>query len=320
VRSSTSELGIGGRGDRLVLRLATRGSPLALAQTGIVTALLASLEPPVRAEVLVVQTTGDRRQDLPISSLGGRGVFVGEVREAVLTGRADAAVHSAKDLPSDAALLGPDLVIAAVTRRADGRDALVGRTLAELGAGAVVATGAVRRRAQLAWLRPDLRFRELRGNVGTRLGRVPAGGAVVVAMAALERTGRTDVVAEVLDTSVMLPQAGQGAIAVECRVDDTATREMLTLVDDAGSRRTLDAERSFLGELGGGCDLPAGAHAAGLGADAGAIGLEAMVASADGHVLVRGRLEGTEPAALGRRLARHLLDERGGRALLDAVT
>ncbi len=168
-------------------------------------------------ELVVIATSGDQRRDVPVWELGGQGVFVKEVQAAVLDGRADVAVHSAKDLPS---WTPEGLVLAAITERADPRDALVGTRLADLQPGAQVATGSVRRRAQLAWVRPDLTFTGLRGNIGTRLERVPDGGAVVVAAAALARLGLLDRAAEILPTAVMLPQVGQGAIGVECRAGD----------------------------------------------------------------------------------------------------
>ena len=265
-------------------------------------------------ELVVVRTTGDEAADVPIDRLGGQGAFVKEVQVAVLDGRADLAVHSAKDLP---ALTPPGLVLACVPERADPRDALVGSTLAELPVGACVATGSVRRRAQLAWLRPDLTFSELRGNMRTRIERARAIGAGVVALAALARLGLEDEVDDVLDTGDMLPQVGQGALGVECRTDDEDLRVVLDGIDDPGAHRALDAERAFLAALGGGCTLPLGALArpvAGLG---GRLRLEAMLASADGHVLLRSAGEGDDPAELGASLAAGLLDGAGGPPLLE---
>src|SRR4051812_40376032 len=214
-----------------VLRAATRGSRLARLQTDLVAAMLGT---DVAVEPVVVTTTGDRVTDVPIHAIGGQGVFVKEVQQAVLDGRADVAVHSAKDLPSGPA---PDgLVLAAVPPRGDARDALVGSTLAGLAPGARVATGAVRRRAQLAVLRPDLVYDDLRGNVDTRLGKVPDGGAIVVARAALERLGRSDRIAEVMPVEQMVPQVGQGALAVECRRDDDRVRDRLGKVESALDR------------------------------------------------------------------------------------
>jgi hydroxymethylbilane synthase len=297
---------------RPTVRAATRGSALARWQTDAVAALLRHADSDLVVEPLVVETAGDRQRDVPIAQIGGRGVFVKEVQAAVLDGRADIAVHSAKDLPSEAA---PGLVIAAVPERGDPRDALVGSTLDDLPAGATVATGSVRRRAQLAWLRPDLTFAELRGNIDTRLDKAEHFGAIVVALAALERLGRTDRVAQVLNPAEMLPQVAQGALAVECREGDDLTRALLAKIEHAPSRRAVDAERAFLAELGGGCDLPAGAYAT-VSAD-GELELTALLASLDGRVVLRWAERGTDPAVLGARVAQLLLDEGGGRALLE---
>jgi hydroxymethylbilane synthase len=193
------------------LRLATRGSPLALWQARRVAERLSALPGSPHCDIVVVQTTGDALAEVPVAQLGGQGAFVKEVQLAVLDGRADLAVHSAKDLPS---ATPPGLVLACVPERADPRDALVGCTLADLPAGATVATGSVRRRAQLAWLRPDLTFSDLRGNMATRLERALDVGAGVLALAALERLGLTDDVAEVLEPRTLLPQVA--TVTVRC--------------------------------------------------------------------------------------------------------
>lgn len=266
-------------------------------------------------ELVVVETAGDRQLDRPIGAIGGQGVFVKEVEQALLDGRADLAVHSAKDLPSFSGTDG--LGIVAVPKRADPRDALVGLPLSELGPGAQVATGAPRRRAQLAWLRPDLRFKELRGNISTRLGKVPESGAVVMAYAALERLGCAELAAEVLDISTMMPQVGQGALAVQCRLGDEATAEALGPIDDTGSHRCLDAERAFLAELGGGCELPVGAHGE-VGMD-GAVELRGLVASLDGLVLLRRALRGPDAHEVGRALAQEILENCGGGEILSGA-
>jgi hydroxymethylbilane synthase len=257
----------------------------------------------VGAELVVVDTTGDRQPDVPVWEMGGQGVFVKEVQAAVLDGRADLAVHSAKDLPS---LPTPGLILAAFPVREDPRDALVGGTLEGLAPGALVATGAVRRRAQLAWARPDLRFTGLRGNVPTRLTKVPPGGAVVVAVAALARLGLSDRVSEVLDPTVMLPQVGQGAIAVECRADDSDVLTSLAEIDDSVIRAAVEAERSFLAGIGGGCDLPVGAYAE---VSSGQVSLSGLLASPDGRVLLRDTLIGpvTSRFELGESLAKTLM-------------
>ncbi len=296
------------------LRAATRGSRLARAQTELVAGLLAAGPPggDVEVEALVVETTGDRRADVPIWELGGRGVFVKEVQAAVLEGRADFAVHSAKDLPSTPV---DGLVIAAVPERADARDALVGGRFESLRPGARVGTGSVRRRAQLAWLRPDLTFGGLRGNMDTRLSKAGEFAAIVVAAAALDRLGRMSDVTEVLSTELLVPQVGQGALAVECRADDDETLAALAAIEHGPSRVAVDAERAWLAEVGGGCDLPVGAHAR-VGDDD-RVRLTAMIATPDGRVMLRDSDEGDDPFELGRRLARHLLDDAGGAYLIE---
>jgi len=294
-----------------LLRAATRGSPLARWQADHVAALLDAGHDGLTHEAVVVSTTGDRDHSRPLAEIGGKGVFVKEVQAAVLDGRADLAVHSAKDLPSTT----PErLVIAAVPERADPRDALVGRALADLAPGARIATGSARRRSQLANHRPDLTFVGLRGNMDTRIAAAADHGAVMVALAALERLGRADEVAEVLDPSVVLPQAGQGTLAIECRADDDATRARLAAIDHEPSHRTLRAERAFLEELGGDCDIPAGAFAV---VEGNGVRVEGVVASLDGHIVLRHTGFGPDPEAAGRAVARFLLDEAGGSAILD---
>lgn len=241
---------------RAPLRLATRGSRQARAQaTAVATAIERAAGRPV--QLVEVETTGDVRTDVPLHTIGGQGVFVKEVQRAVLDGRADVAVHSAKDLPSTPAA---GLRIAAFTERRDARDGLVGARLEELADGATIATGSVRRRAQLGAVRPDLRFRELRGNIDTRLARVPEGGAIVIAVAALQILGSTERLAERLPVERFVPAVGQGCVAVECRSDDEETAGIVASVDHPVTRRAVQIERAFLAELGGGCTLPVGAH------------------------------------------------------------
>ena len=256
-------------------------------------------------ELVIVSTAGDRDLASSLSEIGGKGVFVKEVQAAVLAGEADIAVHSAKDMPAET----PEgLTIGAVLKRGDPRDALVGCRLADLPNGATVATGAPRRRAQLAALRPDLHFAELRGNIATRLAKAGNYDAIVVAVAALERLGFAKIpngnldkdskpeggvarssealsgvrseesrnldkdnepegsgkgigAIDVLDPETFIPQVGQGAIAVECRSDDEATKQLLAAINDSPTRICLEAERGFLQALGGDCNLPAGAYA-----------------------------------------------------------
>ncbi len=300
------------------LRIATRGSALARWQAEHVGGLLRSATAGLTAELVMVDTLGDRALDQPIWELGGQGVFVKEVQAAVLDGRADLAVHSAKDLPSSPALATPGLVIGAVPERGDARDALVGRRLAAIPPGGVVATGSTRRRAQLADLRPDLTFTGLRGNIDTRLARVGEVSAIVVAAAALERLGRRAQAAEVLEPLSMVPQVGQGAMAVECRVDDEATLALLRGIEHGPSRRAVDAERAFLACLGGGCELPVGAYA--VDDESGAVHMRVVLATLDGRMVLRDEdaaMDEEGPAELGRRLGQRLLAAGGERALLD---
>jgi hydroxymethylbilane synthase len=288
------------------IRVATRGSALARWQAERVVARLG-----VPAELVIVTTTGDRDRTSAIHAIGGNGVFVKEVQDAVRRGDADVAVHSAKDLP---AVTPDDLTIGAVPERADARDALVGSTLADLPVAGTVGTGSVRRRAQLAAIRPDLRFAELRGNVPTRVERAADFDAVVLALAALTRLELGDRVAEVLPIELMLPMVGQGALAVECRAADVSTVERLAAIDDIGAHRAVDAERGFLAELGGGCTMPCGAYATAT-ADGG-LCVDALLAAVDGSSVLRTTRAGADGPAAGRAAARHILDDLGGAALL----
>jgi hydroxymethylbilane synthase len=299
------------------IRLATRGSPLALRQTEMVSELLRRADPGLAVEHVVVRTQGDQQASVPLDQIGGQGVFVTEVETAVTDGRADAAVHSAKDMPST---MGDHLVLGAVPPRADPRDGLVGCTLAGLPAGGLVATGSARRRAQLAYLRPDLVFTELRGNMARRVavGEEGAVSAVVVAVAAMERLGWLDRLSDVLDPMDVLPQAGQGAIAVQCRADDEDTRRRLHVVDHEASHRALVAERAVLAALGGSCTVPVGAFAEEAGADSGAdprLRVSGLVASGDGRTMIRMTQVGEDPVAVGTGLARALL--AGGGSAID---
>ncbi|MEE2958207.1 MAG: hydroxymethylbilane synthase [Actinomycetota bacterium] len=301
------------------IRAATRGSALARWQADRVAELLVAAHPDLEGSLevvpVVVETTGDRDRTTPLEQMGGQGVFVKEVQAAVTDGRADLAVHSAKDLP---AATSDGLVLASVPERGDPRDALVGCRWDDLPQGAVVATGSIRRRAHLAHLRPDLAFAGLRGNIGTRLEKAAGFDAIVMAAAALDRLGLEPDVVDPLDADVLLPQVGQGALAIECRADDEATQEALAAIEHSASRRCVDAERAFLAELGAGCDLPVAAHAVLVtGSAADLLSVTGAVSSSDGSVLLREERRGTDGVAIGRALARHLLDDLGGAALLD---
>ena len=294
------------------VRLATRGSALARWQANRVVALLEEEVPGTEYEIVIVNTVGDRDLTTPIHQMGGQGVFVVEVQAAVLDGRADVAVHSAKDLP---AVATEGLVLAAIPERADPRDALVGSRWVDLPTGAVVATGSIRRRAHLAHHRPDLRFQELRGNIETRLARAGGVEAIVVAKAALDRLGLTPSVVDPLDLDLVLPQVGQGALAVECRGSDQRMVDVLSTIEDKAVRREVDAERAFLAEMVAGCDLPVAAHARFTEPD-GDLVVTGALASFDGRTLLGEQRTGSDGIALGREVALHLLDQQGGRDLL----
>jgi hydroxymethylbilane synthase len=265
--------------------------------------MLEAAWPGLAAELVVVETGGDRDRSRPLSEIGGQGVFAKEVQRAVLDGRADVAVHSAKDLPSQTPV---GLVIAAVPERRDPADVLVGRTLEGLGPGATVATGSPRRRALLLDLRPDLNIVELRGNMATRLSAPGTNGidAVVAAAAALERLGQGDLVAQRLDPTTFTPQVGQGAIAVECREGDGALA-VLEKIDDKDANRCVTAERSFLATLGAGCTMPTGAWCAQTD---GVLHLAGVLYDDERHELRRVGMQGSNPEELGRDVARHIAE------------
>jgi hydroxymethylbilane synthase len=291
------------------LRLATRRSPLALTQARVVAARLSSLG--VATEIVEVTTTGDQRRDAPLEEIGGQGVFAVEVQRMVLEGRADVAVHSAKDLPS---LTPEGLVLAAVPERLDPADVMVGAPLAVLGPGARVATGSPRRRAMLLERRPDLVVVGLRGNMATRLAAVEGSeaDAIVAAAAALQRLGMGELIAERLSPDWFVPQVGQGALALEARQGDEEALGLLARVDDATHHAALRAERAFQRELGVGCTIPAGATCVSV---AGGLALHGAMVAVDGSSSVRDHVEGPDPDEIGARLARRLRDELGGESL-----
>lgn len=288
------------------LRLATRGSSLALAQTASVVHRLAAIG--IEAVPVVVETEGDRRGDVALVELAGHGVFTKEVQAAVLDGRADVAVHSAKDLP---ALTPEGLVLAAVPERADPADALVGKPLSVLAPGATIATGAPRRRALLLAERPDLNIVGVRGNIATRLDVLTGTSvdAVVVAVAALERLGLAERMAERLDPARFVPQVGQGAIALECALSSDALAAV-TAIDDTTARLAVECERAFLAELGVGCDVPGGAYATWSGTSASVMG---VLMTEDGAIVVRGSQTDPDPERAGRTLAARLRADLGAR-------
>ncbi|MEE2682841.1 MAG: hydroxymethylbilane synthase [Actinomycetota bacterium] len=240
----------------MMLRAATRGSPLALWQTNYVIELLQTLG--INAEPVIVSTKGDQDQNSPLHEIGGQGIFVKEVQQAVLDGRADFAIHSLKDLPS---LTIDELSLAAVPKRGDFRDALVGCKLNDLPRGGNVATGSVRRKTQLASLRPDLNFHELRGNIETRLSKAENYDAIVMASVALKRLNLEPNIVDVLEPDVMIPQVGQGAIGLECLSNNKDLEATLKQIEDQNSRVLIDTERTFLKHIGADCSQPVAGHA-----------------------------------------------------------
>lgn len=288
------------------VRIATRGSRLALIQTELVAALLREHNPGVEVEVVTVVTAGDRDQSTPLQEGERAGWFTSAIEETLLRGEADIAVHSYKDLPTKR----PEgLVIAAVPAREDPRDALVSRTHADLRSlpkGASVGTSSPRRTAQILELRPDLDVRIIRGNVETRIAKVESGeyDATVLALAGLRRLGLEERADHVFGFEEMLPSPAQGALAVECRTADTATRALLAKIDDPALRQTVTAERMFLATIDGGCSFPAAAYAEHFGST---LKLNALIA-ADGRI-VRSKMAGQAETAggLGRQLAEELM-------------
>jgi hydroxymethylbilane synthase len=304
------------------LRIATRGSALARWQAEHVATALRGAHPDLEVELVLVQTTGDSTS-APLSSIGTTGLFTREVDRAVLDDRADAAVHSLKDLPT---VTTDGLHIAAIPQREDPRDAFVpapgipGR-VADLPAGARIGTSALRRRALLLEQRPDLHVLELRGNVDTRLAKLASSDidGAILAFAGLRRLGRADVAGEILDATTWLPAPGQGALAIVTRIDDTRTARVVGVLDDAVTRSATSAERTLLRVLEGGCHVPIGALATVHGDR---IALAGFVASPDGARRRRGSIAGPalRAAQLGEDLADALLHDGADEILRDAKT
>lgn len=303
----------------MLLRLGSRGSPLALWQARYVEERLREAWPDLEVEVAVIKTEGDRDADASLTASGGSGMFVREIESALVHGSIDVAVHSLKDLPTETPA---GLVLAAIPSRHDPRDALcasaAGR-VEDLPPGALVATGSPRRRCQLLRARPDLRFTPVRGNIDTRLGKLALGqfDALILAVAGIERLGLTRTPYAPIPLSLCLPAPGQGALAIEIRLDDAKTRRLVQALDDPDSACCVVAERSFLAALGAGCLAPAAALATVAGAT---LSLEAMVGSPDGRVQKRERLSGPrhDAEALGAEMARRLL-EAGGEEIVRGV-
>jgi len=299
-----------------ILRIGTRGSMLAKWQAESVRKRLFAAAG-VEAEIVIIKTAGDKLQHIPLTAIGGKGIFIKELEEALLEETIDLAVHSVKDIPTDTP---SRLSFPAVCRRDDVRDCLVGATLASLRQGARVGTGSLRRQAQLLHLRPDLDIRDLRGNVDTRLRKVESGEyeAIMLSKAGLDRLGLSQRISEVLSPEVCMPAVGQGAIAVECRLKDTEAADILAPLDDGETRTAIIAERALLGALEGGCQVPLGAWAR---IERGELVIEACVCSADGVQYVKQRATATpdQAAQLGEHMARMLI-EAGAQAILEEVS
>jgi len=303
-----------------VIIVGSRGSRLALRQTELVLAELSRRFPDRRFHVQEVRTTGDRRPEVSLAAIGGQGVFVKELETALRARRVDLAVHSLKDVPAE---VGRGLVLAAVTERADVRDAVVSRghrRLAELPAGSRVGTGSLRRAVQVRALRPDLEVVDLRGNVDTRLRKVEEGlvEAAILAAAGLARLGYLERAAELLDTGAMLPAIGQGALTLEARADDAEVIEMASALEHRDTRLATTAERAFLARLGGGCRLPMAA----LGIVEGdSLRLRGLIADPEGRRLLRGEVAGpaSEAEAVGIALAEQLLSRGATELIAEAA-
>lgn len=301
------------------VRIGTRGSLLALQQSNWVRDKLMRRWPGLAVELHIIKTTGDKILDVPLAKVGGKGLFVKEIEDALEAGEVDLAVHSMKDVPAE---LPDGLVIAAIPCREDPRDVLVARrarSLDELSWEAKVGTSSLRRAAQLKAIRPDLQVETLRGNLDTRLGKAEKGvfDAVILAAAGLHRMGWQGRITQYLDPDHFLPAVGQGALGIEAREDDTEVIALLTPLHHPETTVAVTAERSFLAELQGGCQVPIGGHARISGEN---VHLDGLIASVDGVTLLRrsGQAPCTEADQLGRRIAQELL-AAGGQTILDEV-
>ena len=302
-----------------IITIGTRKSLLALWQSNYIKDCLEKQYPDCEVRLQKIVTKGDKILDVPLSKIGGKGLFTKEIETALLEGEVDLAVHSLKDMPTK---LPDGLCLTAITRRAVVGDAFVSnkyRTFAEMPAGAVLGTSSLRRKAQLLARRPDLDIRDLRGNVDTRLRKLDDGqyDAIILAAAGLTRLGYADRIRETLPCEFCIPAVGQGALAIECRSDNTEVRNLLKFLNHPETKSCTDAERAFLGLVEGGCQVPIGVHAD-IANDT--MHITAIIASLDGSTLIRDEIDG-DPAdaiVLGKTLGNRML-EKGGREILDAI-
>ncbi|CCN45238.1 Porphobilinogen deaminase [Vibrio nigripulchritudo MADA3029] len=305
--------------ERAPIRIATRKSPLALWQANFVKDALQAAHPGLNVELVTMVTKGDIILDTPLAKVGGKGLFVKELEVAMLEGRADLAVHSMKDVPVD---FPEGLGLVTICEREDPRDAFVSNTYANIDAlpqGAIVGTCSLRRQCQLKEYRPDLQIKELRGNVGTRLGKLDAGGydAIILAAAGLKRLELEERIQSFIEPEQSLPAVGQGAVGIECRLDD---EELIKLLEPLNHKATADrvsAERAMNLTLEGGCQVPIGSYSL---IENGEIWLRALVGEPDGSKIVRGEIKGPVDKAseLGVTLAHQLLDD-GAKEILERL-
>lgn len=300
------------------LLIGTRGSQLALHQATVIQEKLIHHHPDLEVDLKIIKTTGDQIQDVPLAKVGGKGLFVKEIEEALLRGDIDLAVHSMKDVPVE---LPDGLHLSVITQREDPRDVLISRdeiSFHKLPQRSTVGTGSLRRQSQLLHLRPDLRIKPLRGNLDTRLRKLEEGSidAIVLAAAGVKRLGLTNQITEYFDPSKCLPAIGQGALGLECRIDDERIDTLLSPLNHVHSRLCVRAERSFLRRLEGGCQTPIAAHARLEGDD---LILEGLVASVDGQRLVRDLVRGplVEGESMGIKLAERLLSQGADQILKE---
>lgn len=301
------------------IKIGTRASLLAITQSTMIKELIEKQHPGVTVELIRITTTGDKILDVPLAKVGGKGLFVKELEDALLDGRADLAVHSMKDVPTE---LPSGLHLGIVTERENPRDAFVSNKYADVLAlpqGAKVGTSSLRRKSQLACLRPDLVIEDLRGNVDTRLRKLDEGqyDAIILAAAGLNRLGKSDRITSLIEPVQMLPAIGQGALGLELRVDDTELLDGISFLNHAATAVAVTAERAFLLRLEGGCQVPIGAFATTAGDT---VTLTGLIASVDGREILKEQMTGpaAEAAAMGTALAEKLLD-MGGREILDEV-
>ena len=304
---------------KAVLMIGTSQCLLALWQSNFIAGELRKEYPNCEVTLKKIVTKGDRILDVPLAQIGGKGLFTKEIEEELLDGTVDLAVHSLKDMPT---VLPEGLCLTVITSRANVGDAFVSNkynSFAELPQGAVLGTSSLRRRAQLLAARPDLKIVDLRGNVDTRLRKLDEGNmdAIILAAAGLQRLGHGDRIKEIIPTSVCLPAVGQGALAIECRTDNTEVREMLAFLNDKATKQATDAERAFLGLVEGGCQVPIGVHAE---VQDNEIKVEAIIASLDGSTVLRNTISGDAEKAveLGQKLGHQMLSE-GGQDILATI-